>query len=195
MAGRPIDHRRRDTLLEGAVAYAMEHGFSELSWRPIAAALGVSTNTLVHRFGTKEKMLEAILGRLRDRMRAATTQSAGDRPTLASAARAAWTRASDPNHGPEFRLFFAVYGSALQAPHQFADFLAHVIADWMSVLCEAQGADATSAPAMRTATLVIATIRGLLLDLLATGDAARVHDAAESYLASLEITRPKNVRR
>jgi hypothetical protein len=33
---------------------------------------------------------------------------------------------------------------------------------------------------------VIATIRGLLLDLLATGDRVRVQDAAESFLASLE---------
>jgi hypothetical protein len=36
--------------------------------------------------------------------------------------------------------------------------------------------------------LVIATIRGLLLDLLTTGDRARVQDAAESFLASLERT-------
>ncbi len=33
---------------------------------------------------------------------------------------------------------------------------------------------------------VITTIRGLLLDLLATGDRVRVQDAAESFLASLE---------
>jgi hypothetical protein len=33
---------------------------------------------------------------------------------------------------------------------------------------------------------VIAAIRGLLLDLLATGDRDRVQDAAESFLASLE---------
>ena len=32
----------------------------------------------------------------------------------------------------------------------------------------------------------IATIRGLLLDLLATGDRDRVQDAAESFLAGLE---------
>jgi hypothetical protein len=34
--------------------------------------------------------------------------------------------------------------------------------------------------------LVIATIRGLLLDLLATGDRARVQDAAERFIAGLE---------
>jgi hypothetical protein len=32
---------------------------------------------------------------------------------------------------------------------------------------------------------VIATIRGLLLDLLATGDRVRVQDAAETFLATL----------
>jgi hypothetical protein len=41
------------------------------------------------------------------------------------------------------------------------------------------------AAATRRATLVIATIRGLLLDLLTTGDQDRVHDAAEAFLASL----------
>jgi hypothetical protein len=39
--------------------------------------------------------------------------------------------------------------------------------------------------AARNATLVIATIRGLLLDLLATGERDRVNDAAESFLATL----------
>jgi hypothetical protein len=41
------------------------------------------------------------------------------------------------------------------------------------------------AAAARRATLVIATIRGLLLDLLATGDRDRVQDAAEAFLATL----------
>lgn len=56
----------------------------------------------------------------------------------------------------------------------------------MSSLCDAQGPDTDPATATRTATLVIATIRGLLLDLLATGDRDRVQDAAEAFLATLE---------
>ncbi len=186
MAGRPVDHQRRAELLDAVVDYTVEHGFSELSWRPVAAALGVSTTTLVHHFGTKEQMLETILGRLRERVFAATSEAVGDQPDLATAARAVWTRTSDPRQWAEFRLFFAVYGRALQSPHQFADFLEHVVADWMSALREAQGPDVAPATATRTATLVIATIRGLLLDLLATGDRDRVQDAAESFLATLD---------
>jgi AcrR family transcriptional regulator len=186
MAGRPVDHQRRAELLDAAVDYATEHGFSGLSWRPVAAALGVSATTLVHHFGTKDQLLEAILGRLRDRMVAATSDRVGEQPDLATAARAAWTQTSDPQQWAEFRLFFAVYGRALQAPQQFAGFLERVVADWMSVLRDAQGPDTDPATATRTATLVIATIRGLLLDLLATNDRVRVQDAAESFLSSLE---------
>ncbi|MET7400653.1 TetR/AcrR family transcriptional regulator [Dactylosporangium sp. NPDC005572] len=190
MAGRPVNHQRRADLLDAAVDYAVEHGFAELSWRPVAGALGVSTTTLVHHFGTKEQMLEAILGRLRERTFAATSDAAGDRPGLAAAARAVWTRTSDPRQSAEFRLFFAVYGRALQAPRQFTEFLERVVADWMRSLVEAQGPDTDPATATRTATLVIATIRGLLLDQLTTGDRDRVQDAAETFLATLEHNPP-----
>ncbi|GAB3465102.1 TetR/AcrR family transcriptional regulator [Actinophytocola sediminis] len=186
MAGRPVDHQRRAELLDAVVDYAVEHGFAELTWRPVAAAIGVSTNTLVHHFGTKERMFETILGRLRERIVIATDDLLGERPDLATAARVVWTRTSDPRREAEFRLFFAVYGRAVQAPQQFSSFLEHVVADWMGSLCAAQGPDTDPATAARTATLVIATIRGLLLDLLATGDRDRVQDAAESFLASLE---------
>lgn len=187
MAGRPVDHRRRHELLDAVVDYTVEHGLSELSWRPVAAGLGVSPTTLVHHFGTKEHMLQAILERLRQRMFAATSDAVGSHPDLATAARAVWIRTSDPRRQAEFRLFFAVYGRALQAPHQFADFLDHVVSDWMNSLREDQAPDTDPETATRTATLVIATIRGLLLDLLATGDHDRVQDAAESFLSTLEL--------
>jgi AcrR family transcriptional regulator len=186
MVGRPVNHQRRAELLDAAVEYAIEHGFSELSWRPVAAALGVSTSTLVHHFGTKEQMLEAILRRLRERVFADIIDRVDEQPDLATATRAVWTRASDPEQGKEFRLFFAVYGRALQDPQQFSSFLEHVVADWMSDLRDKQGPDTDPTTATRTATLVIATIRGLLLDLLTTGDRARVQDAAESFMAALE---------
>jgi AcrR family transcriptional regulator len=187
MAGRPVDCQRRADLLDAVVNYTVEHGFSEVSWRPVAVALGVSPTTLVHHFGTKEQMLVAILGRLRERIAAASDLS-GQQPDLAAAARAAWTRTSDPQQAAEFRLFFAVYGRALQAPQQFEGFLERAVADWMNALRDAQGPGTDPVTATRTATLVIATIRGLLLDLLATGDRDRVQDAAESFLATLEST-------
>ena len=193
-AGRPVDHERRAELLDAVVDYTVEHGFSDLSWRPVAAALGVSPTSLVHRFGTKEQMLEAIVWRLRERMLTAIGDALGEQPDLARQARAAWTTTSDPRRSAEFKLFFAVYGRALQAPKQFTHFLGHVVSDWMAVLCHAQGPNTDPSIAKRNATLVIATIRGLLLDLLATGERDRVEDAAESFLASLKHNEPRRLQ-
>jgi AcrR family transcriptional regulator len=168
-----------------SVDYAVEYGFSELSWRPIAATLGITPTTLVHHFGSKTQMLQAILGRLRERMFLATSQQLGQQPDPATAARAVWKLAAAPRQAAEFRLFFAVYGQALQAPQQYAAFLDHVVSDWMSELIDAQRPNTDQATATRRVTFVIAVIRGLLLDLLATGDRHRVQDAAEAFLAEL----------
>jgi hypothetical protein len=116
---------------------------------------------------------------------AATRDAAGEPLDLAAEARASWMRASDPDHAAEYRLFFAVCGRALQAPEQFAAFLEHAVAYWMGALVDAQGPEVDPATARRTATLVIATVRGLLLDLLATGDRERVQDAAECFIDTL----------
>jgi hypothetical protein len=55
----------------------------------------------------------------------------------------------------------------------------------MASLRDTQGPDIDPAAATREATLTIATIRGLLLDLLATGDRARVQAAADHFLSGL----------
>lgn len=185
MVGRPVDHEHRAALLDAAVDHAVEQAFSDLSWRSIASALGVSTTTLVHHFGTREQLLEAVLGRLRERIVEASRELAGEHADLAATARAFWTWSADERRWPTFRLFFAVYGHALQAPDAFAGFLGTVGADWADILRVAQGPDVDPAVAARRATLVVATIRGLLLDLLAGGDRARVEDAAQAFLASL----------
>jgi len=181
VVGRPVDLRRRAELLDAAVEHATAHGFAELSWRSIAAALGVSTTTLIHHFGAKEQLLEAILARLRER----TEVAAGEHPDLATAARAVWAWCSDPQQWPTFKLFFAVYGAALQSPVPFTAFLERVGVDWLGTLRAAQGTDVDPEAATRRATLAMAVIRGLLLDLLAGGDRARVDAAAESFFAEL----------
>ncbi|MGA0566162.1 TetR family transcriptional regulator [Rathayibacter sp. KR2-224] len=189
MVGRPIDHQRRAQLLDAVVEYTIANGLAELSLRPAASALGVSTATLVHHFGTKEQLLQAVLARLRERILQSTTHALGEQHDLATAARAVWKRTSDRSRADEFRLFFAVYGRALQAPDEFEVFLEHVVADWRSALETAQPPTTDRATATRRATLVIATIRGLLLDLLATGDHERVQEAAEGFFQTLESRR------
>ncbi|MFT4210474.1 MAG: TetR/AcrR family transcriptional regulator [Microbacterium sp.] len=172
MAGRPVDEARRDELLDAVVGYALAHGLGAMTWRPVALALGVSTTSLVHRFGSKEGMVQAVQARLRERILVETSAEAPGE--VVELTRRVWARVSHPSRAQEFRLFFEVYGQALADPARFEEFLGHVVADPL----QSFGADATG-------TLVLAALRGLVLDLLATGDRARVDAAAAELLRRL----------
>ena len=71
-------------------------------------------------------------------------------------------------------------------PLQFAEFLDRVVADWMGALVDAQGPDADPTVATRKATLVIATIRGLLA--LPMSVPAALHTAPPEPKASTWIS-------
>ena len=60
---RPPDPVRRQELLDEVVRYLADHGLAGASLRPMAKALGVSLNGLVHHFGTKTDLLVAALAR------------------------------------------------------------------------------------------------------------------------------------
>lgn len=173
---RPVNERRRAELLEAVVDYAIAHGISDLSLRPLAAAVGVTPTTLAHHFGGKEALLGAVLNRVRERIVAAVEPAGLD---------GTWRWIADERHLPLFRLFFEIYGRALQEPERFAPFLERVVDEWLGVLGAGLEADGVpAADARRRATLGIAVARGLLLDLLTTGDRARVEDALGAYVAT-----------
>ena len=171
---RPIDHARRQELLDGAVDYAVAHGVADLSLRPLAEALGTQAPVLLHHFGSKEQLLAAMLNGVRDRLRALGRDAEATSPR--SGLGAVWAWASDPAQAPFLRLFFECYGLALRHPDRYREFLDTVVQDWLDQPMAA--IDDTSA------TIAIAVIRGLLLDLLATGDHARV-DAAMTRMTTL----------
>jgi AcrR family transcriptional regulator len=171
---RPIDHARRQALLDGAVDYCVGHGVADLSLRPLAAALGTQAPVLLHHFGSKEQLVSAVLNQVRDRLRSLgrDAESASPRSGLL----AVWAWASDPAQEPFFRLFFECYGLALRHPDRYRDFLDYVVSDWLATPMAA--VDDVSA------TIAIAVIRGLMLDLLTTGDHDRV-DAAMQRVTTL----------
>ena len=75
------------------------------------------------------------------------------------------------------RLFFEAYGLALRDPDRYSDFLNHAIRDWLD--------EPLAATDEISATLAIATVTGLLLDLLTTADHVRVEDAMERFTSLL----------
>jgi AcrR family transcriptional regulator len=172
---RPLDPQRRLELLDGAVDYVVAHGIADLSLRPLAAALGTQAPVLLHHFGSKEQMVVEILGRARDRLRTIGRDAESDQ--YRSGLGAVWAWVSHPDQGPLMRLFFEVYGLALRHPDRYSGFTDHTVHDWLDEPMAA--VDDTSA------TLAIATVTGLLLDLLTTKDRVRIENAMERFLILL----------
>jgi hypothetical protein len=80
-------------------------------------------------------------------------------------------------------LFFELYAYALRGRPGTEGFLDGIVEDWVAPIAGAlaeAGADERTARA--DARLSVAVVRGLLLDLLATGDRAGVNDAYERFL-------------
>src|ERR1700758_607755 len=62
MGRRPAPERRAE-LLDEVVGYLGRNGIAGVSLRPVARALGVSVNALVHHFGSKDELMVAALRR------------------------------------------------------------------------------------------------------------------------------------
>ncbi|WP_433290753.1 TetR/AcrR family transcriptional regulator [Actinoplanes sp. CA-030573] len=176
---------RREELLELAYAYVGEHGLSDLSLRPLAAAIGSSPRVLLFLFGSKDGLVKALLARARaEELALLHGRARGD--GLAAAAEAVWGWLSDEAHRPLLRLWVEAYArSLLDRDGPWSGFAAGTVADWLAVLADAQPPDVRDTPAGEAArTAVLAVLRGALLDLLATGDAARTTAAVTLRLAS-----------
>ena len=172
----------RQRLLEGAVTHVAEHGVGDLTLRGLASALGSSHRMLIYHFGSRDGLLVAIAGEVERQQREAL---AGLDVTGAPAEvmRAMWARLSDPELWPFERLFFELYARALQGDPGAAPFLEGIVDDWVAPLV-ALAVDAGTDPAVARAEarLGLAVYRGLLLDLLATGDREGVTAAVERFI-------------
>jgi len=178
----------RERLLAAAVEHALEHGIGELSLRGLAAALGTSHRMLIYYFGSREGVFVEVIRAVEARQRDALA-ALGDDPdaTPTEIARRLWQRISDPSLWPQERLFFEIYGQALQGRPHAAPLLDDIVESWVgpaAQLAVERGVDPGLARA--GARLGLAVSRGLLLDLLATGDVEEVNAAMELYLALVE---------
>jgi AcrR family transcriptional regulator len=172
----------RDRLLSAAIAHFAAAGIADTSLRGLATRIGTSHRMLIYHFGSREGLLSAVVG----------VVEAAQRETLARLAAAAdgdpveqarrfWHEVADAAliYGP---LFFELSGHAMQGLAHAGALRADLIGPWLDQLAELgvrAGADPGSA---RTAArLQLAVARGLLFDLLLSGDRAGVDAAMELF--------------
>jgi AcrR family transcriptional regulator len=177
----------RERLLAGAIEHVSEHGVGEISLRGLAAALGTSHRMLLYHFGSREALLIEVIRAVEEQQRAALAQilkeEAGAPP--AEVMRRMWARVADPALWPNERLFFEVYAQALQGSPHALPLLDGIVDAWVEPLVALAPPEVPKEQARAEARLGVAVVRGLLLDLLATGDRAAVDAAMERYIAAV----------
>src|SRR3954449_1296147 len=178
MAGKDPKGR----LLEAAIAHIASRGVSDLSLRELAAAVGTSHRMLIHHFGGREGLLVAVVQAVEQAQRDGLTDVLPDPDLpLGEQMRLWWRHISDEHFWPNERLFFELYGQALQGRPGTTELLDGIVDAWLGPAAEGFAAyGMTEAEAWANARLGVAVSRGLLLDLLATGDREAVDAAMEA---------------
>jgi AcrR family transcriptional regulator len=166
---------RRDELLEAAYRYLLEHGLADVSLRPLAAAIGSSPRVLLFLFGSKEGLVRELLARARADELAALASVRGAADDAGALAQVVWSWLAAPEHRALLRLWTETYARSVVDPAgPWGGFAERTVADWLDVLVPAGDA--------ADRTLLLAVLRGALLDLLATGDVERTTAAVTRFL-------------
>jgi AcrR family transcriptional regulator len=185
---RPPDPERRDALLAAATEHVLAHGMADLSLRPLAQALSTSPRMLLYHFGSKGQLIAEILAAARLRQAELTAGWLAEQPHLGPAEllRRFWRWQTD-QHRPFLRLFFEVYGLALQRPNRFPGLPRDAVRDWLPLIERTlEEAGVPGPQAGSAASIVIAGYRGLLMDVLATDDLERTTEALDLFLDAIE---------
>ena len=189
--GRRLRYRhRREELLQAATEHVVTVGITQASLRRVAEGVGVSHAALLHHFGTREALLAEIVDRVLGRAFTAPELHEDD-PGGGGPLRALWHHATSPAGERYVRLFLAITGHALYDDGDLPATVRRSVRERVDLLAAgftAAGADAAAARSLGT--LVLATMRGLVLDRLVTGDTARVDEAFEVFVRGLEAAHP-----
>lgn len=184
----PAVSARRDELLERSYAYVLDHGWSGMSLRPVAAAIRTSPRVLLFLFGSKDGFIRALLARARaeevELVNEIHNAGLGD---LAEVGREIWRWLSAEQHRGLLKLWLESYVRALAEPGgPWAGFATATVEDWLGLLAQSQPrTERATADGQARRTLVLAVLRGALLDLLATNDRKRTTRAVHRALDHL----------
>lgn len=187
---RLVDLDRRTALLDDVVTYLGEHGLANVSLRPMAAELGVSVNSLMHHFGSKDDLVISALRRSGAIQHDVEQRWLARRPRMSQAdLLRAWWRwiTASPRNLAIVRL--GIEAAAMEATHDGLprQVRGEQIGLWRSHLEDRLVSEGVPPEtAVIEASLAKAMFTGLVVDLLATGQKSRLTRSLEVGLARLE---------
>jgi AcrR family transcriptional regulator len=159
----------REELLSRIVADVAHHGVGDRSLRDLAAAIGSSHRMLLYHFGSRARLVEAVVENVEARQR--TLMSSHQRLD----ATATWDRVSSAASRPFVLLFFEALalrgrsGRTVELTQPWID----------DVMAAAAATGHTVDPLL--ARLAVAVVRGLLIDVVAGGDPQQARAALQRF--------------
>ena len=186
---RTPDLERRQELLDRIVVYLADHGLAQATLRPMARSLDVSINRLVHHFGTKEELLAAAMTRAMEQQVEVQAKWLAKSPDATLAEMYTrwwkWINASPANLALT-RLNYEAAALDPKVTGLTGELRADQIGAWRLMgerRLEAEGL--SHEQAAQEAALAKATFTGLVMDLFATGDRARVTRSFHEFIHPL----------
>jgi AcrR family transcriptional regulator len=162
----------RTALLDRIALEVGEHGLADRSLRDLAQAVGTSHRMLLYHFGSRDGLVTALVERIEADQRALLVALASEVDDLGGLVMAVWRQVSSPELRPFVRLFFECV--AITGGQGLTD-------EWLEVagnVAEGIGFE-TDRDELR---LGVAVTRGLLIDVLTTGDTVAATRSLERFL-------------
>ena len=165
----------RTTLLSTLVDQIAHTGLTDRSLRELAGDIGTSHRMLLYHFGSREGLVAAIVTEVEARQRSLMLDLAADCDSPAQLVRALWDRVSSEELLPFVRLFFESLAS-----HR-TDTEDSLTTAWLDAGRDlaARWPTATDEAELR---LAVAVVRGLLIEVLATGDTVAATRSLDRFL-------------
>jgi AcrR family transcriptional regulator len=179
----------REQLLDRVIEHVATTGLADQSLRELASGAETSHRMLLYHFGSRAGLIAAIAAFVEDQQREALRVIALDATSAADVQRRLWAQVSSPETAPFVRLFFDVLGLALAGGPGTEAFRSNLVEPWLGEAQRAAGALGATSDRSELR-LGLAVTRGLLIDLLATGDVEGVTRAHERFLELWPPTRP-----
>ncbi len=175
--GRPRDPTRHQRLLEAVADELVSSGFLNSSLRSLAGRVGVAPNTLEYHFGSRAGLFCKALAFLRTRetLRLRELIASDSQNGLLDLIDIGWGALSAPEARPAGLALLEIWVIALRHPDDYREFLDHVVAEWIAIATGYGSSDSIPLnPRLEgVITLALASLRGLLLDLLTSDEETR----------------------
>ncbi|WP_328617375.1 TetR/AcrR family transcriptional regulator [Amycolatopsis sp. NBC_00355] len=185
-AGSPRGEARRRELLEKVTDDVAENGLVDFSLRRAARAAGTTHKVLLYHFDGTEDLLRQAVVTLRDRrignaLAAITVEQA----TLGTRVRAAWHSLRDEESRLR-RVLDQAMGLAMYDPGRYAALGRGASQQYLPALvsfCPSHWPDQRK---LEVAEMILATLRGFLVDLLTSDDGSGAEAGFEALLRAVE---------